>query len=109
MSQSEASKGKASMRSRIDLDVALPGAVELSVAAAVARLRRALLALRVGMNGVGVFFGRRWPPLRLPPRPRPREAPGARTTAGLLQGIWEISSSSMLSFCVIVGMDAGLS
>ena len=93
---------------RIDLVVALPGVVKLSVAVAFARLRRALLALSVGMNGVGVFSGSRWPPRRLPPRPRPREAPGVSTTAGL-QGVWEISSSSMLSFYVTVGMDVVMS
>jgi hypothetical protein len=59
MSQSEASKGEASTRSRIALAVALPGVAELSVADVVARLRRALIALRVGINGVGVFSGRR--------------------------------------------------
>ncbi len=40
------------MRSRIDMAVALPGVVELCVAVAAARLRRALLALRAGIDGV---------------------------------------------------------
>ncbi len=39
------------MRSRIALAVALPGIEESCVAAAVARLLRALLDVRVGMKG----------------------------------------------------------
>jgi hypothetical protein len=58
MSQSEASKGEASARSRIALVVALLGVDEFSVANVTARLRHALFALRVGINGVGIFAGR---------------------------------------------------
>ena len=108
MIHSEASKGEASTRSRIAVVVALPGVDEFSVAIVAATLRRALLAQRVGINGVWVFVGRYWPPLRIPLRPRLREAPGVRNIAGL-RGVREISSSTMLSFCVIVGMDARLS
>jgi hypothetical protein len=50
-SQSDASKGDASTRSLIALAVALPGVGESCVAAAAAKLLRALLAVRVGMNG----------------------------------------------------------
>ncbi len=108
MSQSDASKVEASTRLRIALVVALPGVKAFSVVAVVARLRRALLALRVGIKGVWVFAGRCWPPLRMPPRPRLREAPGVRIIIGL-RGVREISSSAMMSFCEIVGMDAGMS
>ena len=86
MSQSEASKGEVSTRSRIALAVALPGVGEFSVAAVAARLRRALLALRVGIKGVWGFAGRCWPPLRVIPFPWPRG-----------------------SFCDVLRIDAGLS
>jgi hypothetical protein len=50
-SQPDASKGDASTRSLIALAVALPGVSESCVADATAKLLRALLAQRVGMNG----------------------------------------------------------
>ncbi len=49
--QSEASKGEASMRSRIALAVALPGVEEFCVVADVARLLHSLLVVRCGMKG----------------------------------------------------------
>ena len=49
-SQSDASKGEAYTRSLIALAVALPGVSESWVADAAAKLLRALLAERVGMN-----------------------------------------------------------
>ena len=76
-SQSEASKGEASIRSRIARAVALPGVEESCAAAVVARLLRPLLAERLGMNGscavTGVEgLGGRGVPL---PRGRPRPLP----------------------------------
>ena len=53
MSHTEASKGEASTRSWIALVVALSGVNELSVADVAARLRHALLALRVGKTAWG--------------------------------------------------------
>ena len=50
-SQSDASKGDASTRSRIALAVALPVVNDIWVAVVAPRLRRASLADRVGMNG----------------------------------------------------------
>jgi hypothetical protein len=50
-SQSDASKGDVSTRSLIALVVALPGVSESCVAAAAAKLLRALLVERVGTNG----------------------------------------------------------
>ena len=57
-SQSEASNGDASMRSRIALAVALPGVEESCVVAAVARLLLALLAVRLGTKGRIAGVGR---------------------------------------------------
>jgi len=105
MSQSDASKGDASAMSRIALVVALLGVEEPCDEVVVARPRRALLAPRVGMNGVGVLSRRSVPPPRPRLCPRPRGAP----IASLLLGVVVISSSMMLSACEIEGMIVVLS
>ena len=100
MSQYEASKGEVSTRSRIALVVALPWVDEFSVATVAARLRRALLAIRVGIKGAWVFAGRCWPPLRVPSCPRPRGS-----FCDVLRIDVRLSCSGLVRMgCVSVGM-----
>ena len=105
-SQSEVSKGGASMRSRIALAVALPGVEESFDSAAVARLLRALLVVRVGMKGriarvgcvgrAGRAAPRPWPR----PRPLPRGVIVDRTTRSSLG--WTEFGVGVLVFVVLL-------
>ena len=105
-SQTEASKGDASMRSLIALAVALPGVEESCDAAAVARLLRVVLADRVGIKGRSVEAGcvgrvgraapRPWPR----PRPLPRGVPIDRTTNSSLG--WIAVGVKLLMFVVLL-------
>ena len=105
-SQSEASKGDASMRSLIALAAALPGIEESCDAAAGARLLRAVLAERMGIKGRSAEAGCVGRAGRVDPRPRPRPRPLPRgvlldkTTSSSLG--WIAVGVKLLMFVVLL-------